>query len=117
MALAEDELALVRAEIGAADPPSDSDLDDIHDRRGGLVGVVREIWASRLADFLADPASFSVDSGSYSQNAGKNIEAIQRRLGELSSYPDDSDDIPPLLPDDGRHPVDSLQLVRDDCWR
>jgi hypothetical protein len=116
VALTEDELALVRDEIGIADPPSDSDLDDIHERRGGLVGVVRAVWAGRLADLLALPATFSV-SGEYSQSTSANIEAIRKRLSELSGLPDDSDDIPPV-DDDGRRPVESLRLVRcDDTGR
>lgn len=110
MALEADELAQVRDEIGVAEPPSDSDLDDIHDRVGGTVGVVRAVWAQRLAALLALPASFNV-SGEYSQNTSANIEAIQKRLAQLSSLPDDSNDIPPQ----GADPmvqVTSAHLIR-----
>ena len=93
MALAPDELALVRAEIGDAEPPDDTDLDAIHERRGGLVGVVREVWAKRLADLLALPASFSV-AGEYSQSTAANIDAITKRLAQLAPYDDDEDTIP-----------------------
>lgn len=114
MALDPDQLAAVRDEIGTIEPPSDSDLDDIHERKGGLVGVVRAVWAQRLADLMAEPATFSV-SGEYSQSTGKNIEAIQARLAELSSFPDDSNEIPPGGID--VRPISSYQLVRPDCDR
>lgn len=114
MALEPDELAEVRTEIGSADPPSDSDLDDIHDRVLGLVGVIRAVWATRLADFLSNPASFTVP-GEYGQNVAANIEGIQKRLRELSGLPDDSNDIPPGGLD--LRPVTSFQLVRPDCGR
>lgn len=93
MALTLDELAAVRAEIGDTVPPSDDDLDEIHDRRGGLVGVVREVWAKRLAEYLASPASFTV-SGEYAQSVAANIQGIQKRLAELATADDDSDEIP-----------------------
>lgn len=94
MALTDDQLSIVRDEIGPADPPSDSDLDDLHDRYGGLVGVVRAVWKQRLAVLLGTPASFTV-VGEYGQNTSANIDAIRRRLFELSGAPDDSDEIPP----------------------
>lgn len=94
MALTLDELALVRAEVGDTVPPSDDDLDEIHDRRGGLVGVVREVWSKRLADLLASPASFTV-SGEYGQNVASNILGIQQRLRELAGADDTDNEIPP----------------------
>lgn len=115
MPLDPDQLAIVRDEIGTADPPSDGDLDDIYDRKGGLVGVVRVVWAQRLANLLALPATFSV-SGEYSQSTGDNIEAIQTRLKELSGLSDDSDEIPPTGVGETR-PLTSWQLVRPDCSR
>lgn len=114
MALDPEQLAEVRDEIGTTEPPSDSDLDDIHDRKGGLVGVVRAVWAQRLANFLADPATFAV-SGEYSQSVRDNIEGIQNRLKELAGVPDDSDDIPPK--GEVVDVINSYQLVRPDCSR
>lgn len=114
MALDPEQLAEVRDEIGTVEPPSDSDLDDIHDRKGGLVGVVRAVWAQRLADLLASPASFSV-SGEYSENNSANIDGIQKRLAELAGEPDDSDDIPPK--GETVAVINSYQLVRPDCSR
>jgi hypothetical protein len=95
VALTADERALVRSEIGDAEPPTTTELDEIHERRGGLVGVVREVWSKRLADLLAEPASFSV-AGQYSESSGDNIRAIQERLRALSGSADDSDVIPPM---------------------
>ncbi len=114
MALSSDQLASIRDEIGTAEPPTTADLDVIYDRVSGLVGVVRAVWAQRLANLLAEPATFSV-SGEYSQSTSANIEAIRKRLSELASYPDDSDTIPPGGVD--TRPIQSYQLVRPDCDR
>lgn len=114
MPLDSDQLALVRDEVGSVEPPSDADLDDIYDRKGGLVGTVRVVWAQRLANFLADPATFSV-SGEYSQSTRDNIEGIQKRLAELSGLADDSDEIPPAGVT--IQALESFQLVRPDCAR
>jgi hypothetical protein len=94
VALTADQIALLRAELGVAEPPSDSDLDDIYLLRGGLVGVARHVWAGRLADFLAVPGAFTV-VGDYSQSTAANITAIRQRLIDLAGYPDTSDDLPP----------------------
>lgn len=94
MALTADQLSLLRAELGDQTPPTDTDLDDIFDLRGGLVGVVRHVWSQRLATLLNQPSSFAV-TGDYSQNTAVNITAIRQRLVELSGVSDDSDDIPP----------------------
>lgn len=110
MALTADQLAAVREEIGTATPPSDADLDVIHERVGGLVGVVRAVWRVRLANLLATPASLNVP-GQVGLNWGANIKAIQERLAELSRYPDDSDDLPGGGP--GRPLAGVSRLVRD----
>jgi hypothetical protein len=115
MPLDPDQLAIVRDEIGTVEPPSDGDLDDIYDRKGGLVGVVRTVWAQRLANLLAEPATFSV-AGEYSQSTRDNIEGIQNRLKELSGTADDSDDIPPGGLEAVQE-IHSYQLVRPDCSR
>lgn len=116
MALSPDQLAVVREEIGTTEPPSDVDLDDIHDRVGGVVGVVRSVLKSAFADLvLGLPAQFNV-SGQYGQNTGTNIDAIRKRLIELSGLPDDSDELPPATTEGGR-PVDSLLLERCDPVR
>lgn len=109
-----DQLALVRDEIGFTEPPSTPDLDDIYDRKGGLVGVVRVVWSQRLADLFANPASFSI-SGEYSQSTGDNMKYIQARLAELSGVADDSDEIPSKGAPSTV--LVSYQLVRPDCER
>jgi hypothetical protein len=96
VALSQAQLDLLHGEL-APDPwggPDDSELDDIFTLRGGVVGVIRQVWSTRLATLLANPASFQV-SGEYGQNVTANIEAIRRRLFELSAYPDSADVIPP----------------------
>lgn len=95
MALAPDELTLVRLYVGEAEPPTDADLSAYHDSFGGLVGVVRAVWAARLSALLADPASFSI-GGEYSQSTAANIKAYEERLKSLGNRPADSDDLPPL---------------------
>lgn len=92
MALTNEQRFLVRAEVGTRVPPSDDELDDIHDRRGGLVGVVREVWSTRLANLLATPATFAIP-GDYSQSTGENIRALRALLDRLAGLPDDSDDL------------------------
>lgn len=96
MALSQSQLDLLYGELApeAWGGPDDSELDDIYALRGGLVGVIRHVWSSRLAVILASPASFQV-SGEYGQSTAANIDAIRRRLYELSAYPDSSDTIPP----------------------
>jgi hypothetical protein len=96
VALTAEQLALLRGELGADPPPTDAELEEYHELRGGLVGVVRHVWSLRLAELIRpeNPASFTV-SGVYGQNVAANIGAIRRRLVELSAYPDASDEIPP----------------------
>lgn len=96
MALSQSQLDLLHGELApeAWGSPDDSELDDIFTLRGGLVGVIRHVWSNRLATLLAQPASFAV-SGEYSQSVSGNIEAIRRRLFELSAYPDSHMEIPP----------------------
>lgn len=105
-----DRLALVRAEIGTQVPPSDDDLDEIYARRGGLVGVIREVWSGRLARLIATPASFTIP-GDYGQSTGENIRAIREKLTAIAHLPDDSDEITTL------DVVTIAQLVRADRAR
>lgn len=94
MALTADQIRLLRAELGTAEPPTDADLTSLHDLRGGLVGVIRHVWRERLAAFLATPGVMGIP-GEYNQATTANIEAIRNRLAELAGIPDDSDEIPP----------------------
>lgn len=110
MALTADQLAAVREEIGTTTPPSDADLNVIHERVGGLVGVVRAVWRGRLATMLATPASLNVP-GQVGLNWGENIKAIKERLAELARYPDDSDELPGG--GTGRPLVSVSRLTRD----
>lgn len=62
-------------------------LQESYDRHGDLDAVAREILETRLADLLADPASFNV-VGEYSQDTRTNIENIQTVLGTLGGTSD-----------------------------
>lgn len=83
MPLTDDQTAQVRTEIGDATPPSDADLDLIFDRVGTVGGVIYEVTSKRLADLMADPASFSIP-GEYSQDTRANIEAYRDILRRFS---------------------------------
>jgi hypothetical protein len=109
MEMTSDQLALVRAEIGTAVPPSDADLQEIFARRGGLVGVVREVWKGRLTTLLATPASFTIP-GEYGQSTGENIRAIREMLDRYALLPDSSNAI-------GGGGVSVVKLVRYDPAR
>lgn len=85
MALTDDEFEQIRAEIGDATPPTDLELDEIHDRVDSVGGVVYEVTSKRLADLLASPASFTV-SGEYSQSTEANIKAYQALLEKYASF-------------------------------
>lgn len=61
-----------------------TDLQTRYDRLGDLVEVAREVLEQRLADFSADPAQFDV-TGTYSQNTGANIKALQDALAALGT--------------------------------
>lgn len=62
-------------------------LQESFDRLGDLDAVAREILETRLADLLADPASFTV-VGEYSQDVSANIKSIQETLGSLGGVSD-----------------------------
>ena len=79
MALTTDERLWVRSQIGDSEPPSDADLDTMHDRLDTPEAVVVEVLEKRLAEYEARPASFSVP-GEYSQSTAANIEALRMRL-------------------------------------
>ncbi len=75
----------LRTKVGSA--VELADLQESYDRLGTLDGVAREILETRLADLLADPASFSVP-GEYSQDTRANIESIQKLLATLGGASD-----------------------------
>ena len=78
--LTEDQVQVLRRQVG--DRPTTQELQDIYDRTGSLTATAREILEVRLANYQADPASFSVH-GEYSQDTGTNIAALQKALAEL----------------------------------
>jgi hypothetical protein len=108
--LSPDQLSAVRDEVGPT--PDDAALDDLYDRLGGLVGVVRAVWRARLAVFLAQPASVNVP-GQVGASWGENIRAIERKLRALDGLDDTSDDLP-SGDGSGGLPVRPYALVRDE---
>ena len=108
--LSPDQLSAVRDEIGST--PGDADLDDLYDRVGGLVGVVRAVWRARLAVFLAQPASVNIP-GQVGISTAANIAAIERKLKALDGLDDTSDDLP-SGDGSGGLPVRPYALVRDE---
>lgn len=80
MALSTADVQWIRRWVG--DTPDDANLQTRYDRLGSLKAVATEVLDQRLANFLANPASFSTDD--YSQNHGENIRALTKRLDELA---------------------------------
>jgi hypothetical protein len=79
VALTTNDLQWIRRWTG--DAPDDADLNARYDRLQSLKAVATEVVEQRLANFLANPASFSVDD--YSQNSGENIRGMQKLLDAL----------------------------------
>lgn len=78
MALSEDDLILIRRDIG--DKPDDGAVEEVYDRLGGdIEGTIDEILETRLATMLASPAQFSIP-GEYSQSTDANIRALQEKV-------------------------------------
>lgn len=92
--LTEDQVYALRRKVG--DRPTDAELQAIYDRTGSLTETAREILETRLANFMADPANFSVP-GEYSQGTEKNIDALTRALASLGDLDDDIEDGLPFL--------------------
>lgn len=107
------QFTVLRSELGDSVPPTDADLQEIYDRRLGLVGVVREVWRKRMANFLANPTSFTIP-GDYAQSTTANLAVLERKLARLAGLPDDSDD---LLGTDGAGGGIIGQLTRVDPSR
>lgn len=82
MALTADELATVRVEISDATPPTDADLDAIHDRVLTVKATILAVLKKRLAAYIADPGQFIIP-GEYGQNTAKNIEALERQIARV----------------------------------
>lgn len=80
MPLVTDQLKVLRRQVG--DKPSDDDLDAIYERVGSLTETAREVLEIRLANLVANPASFSVP-GEYSQDTKANMDLLNKRLSSL----------------------------------
>lgn len=80
MALTEDQLVQIRRQVG--NKPDDAALNAIFDRTEDLDELVLEVLETRLATLEASPAQFTV-VGEYSQDTGKNIDALKGKVGAL----------------------------------
>lgn len=83
MPLSSGDLAYVRSKVGAAEPPSDIDLDAAYDRLGTPDAVVLEVLTSRRADLLALPLKRSIE-GDVSVDATANLKALDAAISEAS---------------------------------
>lgn len=81
-ALTDAQLVYLHDQLG--DAADEGEMQDRYDRTNDVKVVVAEMLQRRLANLLADPASFSV-SGEYTQNTSENIKAAQAQLAALSS--------------------------------
>lgn len=69
----------IRTHVGGPSP-SDIELDALYEAYGNVEQVVENVLATRLANLLSQPASFSVRRGQYSQNTAANIKALTDKL-------------------------------------
>jgi hypothetical protein len=80
MPLSTEDLHWVRRQVG--DRPDDATLNEAYERLGTREDVAREVLEKRLANFLSQPAEF-VLPGDYSQDASRNISALQEAIEGL----------------------------------
>ena len=87
MPLSGDDLTYLRRRVGSS--PDDAALEVIYatyeDRAHPLEHLTLHVLETRLADLLANPASFSV-SGEYSQSTGENIRALTKLVDAQRSH-------------------------------
>lgn len=86
MALTETQLAQLRSAIGQTVPPDEDDLFVVYTRHGGsLTATALEILDERIASLASGgPLSFSVP-GEYSEDRGKNLDALVRIRDRVAS--------------------------------
>lgn len=87
MAMSEGLLRVVRSYVGTENP-TDAELNARYMAVGSARTVVEQTLRQRRADFVADPASYTI-GGKYTQNAATNIIALERDLDRLAMLPDD----------------------------
>jgi len=87
MAMSEGLLRVARSYVGT-ESPTDVELNARFDETGSARTTVEQILRQRRADFVADPASYTI-GGKYTQNAASNIIALERDLDRLLMLPDD----------------------------
>lgn len=84
MALTADQIAEVRAWIGAGTPPSDDDLATAYDRLGSTNAVALEVLQGRYADALSGPQKWSVE-GDFSIDNTETVKALAKQVAELKA--------------------------------
>jgi hypothetical protein len=82
MTLSASQIRAIRAEVGSTAPPSDADLDDIHEDMGTVAGVALYVVQARLADMLADPAVLNAQ-GDATLDWSANITELQSQATRL----------------------------------
>lgn len=82
MAMTNEQMIWVRSHVGDA-PPTEDDLNDLFDVYGNIEQTVENVLATRLANLINKPASFSVGRGKYAQNTGANITALSNQLRDF----------------------------------
>lgn len=82
MALDATTLARIREHVGST--PDDTTVEAVYglDGNGTVETTALSILRTRYADLVAKAAEFNVE-GDYSQNAGKNIDALAAKIAEL----------------------------------
>jgi hypothetical protein len=83
VALDDNDLAYLRSWVGTA-APTDVELEAAHERLGDLHAVALEVLRQRLADLLADPASFGVGSD-YREDRSSNIRSLEAQVRKLEA--------------------------------
>lgn len=82
MALDAATLARIREWVGSKPDDDTVDATFALDGNGTIETTALSILRIRYADLLAAPSTFAVQ-GDYSQSTGKNIEALEGKIGEL----------------------------------
>jgi hypothetical protein len=96
MPLSDSQRAYVRSEIGSAEPPSDSDLDDRFDALGHVSGLILEVLRGRRADLIAAggvSTGFTV-SGFYSESSSSfdTLRALDDQIRWIMDHSCDIDE-------------------------
>lgn len=82
-ALTEDQLVEIRRQIGSA--PDDATLQEIYDRTENTDELVLEVLETRYADWLRNPASYTIPGEYGETRSAEQIKALQQQIEGLGS--------------------------------